>query len=176
MKKALLLILFVCTHFTGNLKAQGKDDCKYDPSNVTDDCYCYFDTIYNKCLYLRFHGEQPVLADGRTISDLVKSIKLPEDFLDENGNYISIIPITMLMIIDSDGTLIRCKVLKRVGEGNTDVESNEVTAFERIVLRVFRAEKHWLPAKCNGENIAVKYYIPMRMEIPFPGDRHNFYP
>jgi len=155
MRKLLVLITIITLSCSSYLQAQEKGtsdvNCVYDHN----DCYCYFDTIYNKCLYPRHYWEMPILADGQTIYDITNKIIIPENFLDENGYYIHITPITILLIIDSDGTVITCEVDKEKNRG--------ITAYERIILKAFLAEKHWQPLICNNKNVAAKYYISLNL-------------
>lgn len=128
--------------------------------------------------YLQY-DTSPQLPDGKTIFDITQGITVPESLVDENGEYVYIRQLTIIVTLDAEG-----KVLSyQVKENNNDAAYlkdviKHYDAYAKIVLDAFNAEQQWIPASHNGVNIPVKYFIPIDLHFsikPHESTCHSYY-
>ncbi len=119
-----------------------------------DSVNCFFDSKCYKNFY-RIYDTPPKPINNREISDILRNIKIPNNMVDDNGEYIYVHGVTVVAIIDKSG--------KAITYGISEKSTNQFDVYERIVLREFEKEKEWIPATFKGENIPVYYAIPFNI-------------
>lgn len=117
---------------------------------LKDSVDCFFDSICYKNFY-RIYDTPPKPTNNREISDIIKNIKIPNNMVNENGEYIHVHGVTVVAIIDKSG--------KAITYGISEKSIDQFDVYEKIVLREFEKEKEWIPATLKGENIPVYYII-----------------
>ena len=132
------------------------NDSIFQDSIKGGDCgYVYSETLKKK-LYIAY-DDPPKLRDDRTIMDIVRKISIPISNRDENGEFIYIIPLTIIVFVDDDGDVLAYHLWGK--------RPNSYTAFDKIVIKAFESERKWIPAKCGGVNVASRLQIPLNINF-----------
>lgn len=109
------------------------------------------DTIYE----LRQVSKQPQFTEGNILSYIRQNIRYPHKALENN--------IT--------GTVYIQFVINKKGEVVNPIIGRKVNSLlDKEALRIVKSVPNWIPAEKNGENVNVKYTIPIRFNIIMSSD------
>jgi protein TonB len=135
--KLLPLVLLLYFIQCAGIERSNKSDCAYE-----------IDSKSNKKVYIFVH-EMPEFIGGET--ELIKffalNYKLPDT---ENLN----MSFLLEFIIEIDGSLRYIRIKNK----NID----QLTESEKEAIRVLSISPKWKPGKCNGENVPVKLFLPIK--------------
>lgn len=119
--------------------------------NIGDSCSYYYDTISKRDIFMAVN-EMPSYKGG--ISEISKIIMnelaLADSCYESTGN------IYLQFIIEPDGKISNRKILRGY---------NQICNLNSKVLKTLDYLIDWIPGKCHGETVPVRYVLPIRIRL-----------
>lgn len=135
MKTIKIILTFVIILWTGVIFGQ--------INTSTEKCHSKYDSLLNRIVYTSVDS-MPQFPGGEKAMDdfLNKNFHWKDDGNDFSGSVI------ISIIVEPDGSLTNKRVERAI---HVDADNK--------ILNIIDKMPKWKPGKCNGKNVAVKYFI-----------------
>ncbi len=150
MKRLLykLFVLFLLLNMSHTAYSQVTKNIKY----IGDSCSIMFDSIDGRIVYRIVDSMPSYKGGGDAMRKVIaKNLKWP------NGDCCWTGTIFVEFVIEPEGTISNRKILRG--------EALDLCGFNTGALRVLDYLTDWVPGKCNGTAVPVRYVLPMKFSL-----------
>jgi len=134
----------------------------YSQNNDFDTCSSHYDKELEKMVYYipQVMAEYPT-GDVEMLKFISENLN-PKKQAELQGR------ISLHLIVDDDGTILRIKVIRGRNKDSTDFylsyifkTEDEYTLYDKEFIRMIKTMPPWIPAKCDGVNVASIVSLPV---------------